>query len=441
MMPLANRLSAKKNMLRAALRDPLQRRRVVDEFAVLFSRGVMILASAVTSAVTARILGPALRGDYFYGIATGLLLAQFACLGLPSANIYFAARSPRSLRSIVAATSMLTVMMCGLATIAFMVLTSRADFATWHVTIGGWLLFAFAAASMLSTTVPVLLAGLQRYVAMSAVQIIASLMGIVLMLLVAYYAPSIVNFTLVVLFSALFVSVVALVLSAPQLRSGPWLDGAFLRGWMTFALRAMPSLVLGYLLARGTVYSARATLTPEVFGIFTIAYQMFEALINIPQAIAMVLFPKIAKSGNFSYRLLISECWRAALFCASFGGATILVALPLVTVVFGENYAPAATILIWYFPALVAYAVVAICNQFLSAMHFPLFMNLAWAACAVITIVFAYGGGRQFSAVGVAIGTSIGWCIAAVVFFVLTVYEIGARNRRIQGASAPQGLG
>jgi O-antigen/teichoic acid export membrane protein len=441
MMPLANWLGTKNAVLRAALRDPLQRRRLVDEFAILFSRAVMVLASIVTSAVTARILGPALRGDYFYCIATGSLLAQFACLGLPSANIYFAAHSPKSLRPIVAATAVLTVAACGLVTIMFMVLTSHTGFVTWRVAIGGWLLFAFAGASMLSTTVPVLLAGLQRYVAMSAAQIAASLAGVVLVLLTAYYAPGLVNFTLVALFSALLVSVAALALVVPQLRDGPWLDGVFLRGWATFALRAVPSLVLGYLLARGTIYSARATLASEVFGIFTIAYQVFEALINIPQTIAMVLFPKIAKSGDFSRRLLVSECCRAALLCTVFGGVAVLITVPLIAVVYGQTYAPATAILIWYFPALIAYAVVAICNQFLSAMHFPLFMNLAWAGCAVITIVLAYGGGRHFSGVGVAIGTSIGWSIAAVVFFILTDYEIGARNRRVPDASAPQGLG
>ena len=56
----------------------------------------------VTSIVTARFLGQSGRGDYFFMVTLAALIVQFANLGLPSSNTYFAARDPERTPQLVA---------------------------------------------------------------------------------------------------------------------------------------------------------------------------------------------------------------------------------------------------------------------------------------------------------------------------------------------------
>ena len=56
----------------------------------------------VTSIVTARFLGQSGRGDYFFIVTLAALIVQFANLGLPSSNTYFAARDPERTPQLVA---------------------------------------------------------------------------------------------------------------------------------------------------------------------------------------------------------------------------------------------------------------------------------------------------------------------------------------------------
>jgi O-antigen/teichoic acid export membrane protein len=409
---------------------PSARARLIDEGAVLGSRAVMVLASVATGAVTARALGPVHRGEYFYAIATVFMLAQFVCLGLPSSNIYFAAKKPGHLRTMLIITLAVTSIGCGAATAAFYLVLASNAASRWRMVIGWPLAFSLSVTVTLAACIPVILAGMQRYVSMSVLQIVSSLVGIILVIAVAFVHPSIVGFTLVVLVSSLLMCGGAAVIALGRAGTDALpLDRDFVREWMRFSMLAVPSLVLGYILTRGTVYSAKATLSPEIFGVFTIAYQIFEALINLPQTISMVMYPKIVRSNDLNLTPLTRECLRAAGICAVSGALGIVLILPFITVVFGKAYAGAGAILVWYLPALVAYAVVGITNQFLTAMHFPMSMNIAWVVCAVVAGAGSYFGGKTFGAEGVAAGTSLGWIVAAVIFLYITRREIAMRKQ------------
>ena len=61
-----------------------------------------MLFGLATSIVTARFLGSAGRGDYFFMVTLAALVVQFANVGLPASNTYFAARNPERTSQLVA---------------------------------------------------------------------------------------------------------------------------------------------------------------------------------------------------------------------------------------------------------------------------------------------------------------------------------------------------
>ena len=58
------------------------------------TRAGLTLFGLATSVVTARFLGQAGRGDYFFIATLGALIVQVGNLGLPASNTFFAARNP-----------------------------------------------------------------------------------------------------------------------------------------------------------------------------------------------------------------------------------------------------------------------------------------------------------------------------------------------------------
>ncbi len=61
---------------------------------MLLSRGLAILGSFGVAILTARVLGPADRGRYYYVITLAAVGVQFASFGIHSSNSYLIARTP-----------------------------------------------------------------------------------------------------------------------------------------------------------------------------------------------------------------------------------------------------------------------------------------------------------------------------------------------------------
>src|SRR2546430_14999637 len=65
-------------------------------------RGARLVAGFAASIVTARALGPAGRGEYFFVVALSTIIVQFAHLGLASSNTYLVAKRPSLMGPLIA---------------------------------------------------------------------------------------------------------------------------------------------------------------------------------------------------------------------------------------------------------------------------------------------------------------------------------------------------
>src|SRR3954470_22049057 len=77
---------------------------------MLAARGFAILGSFGVAILTARMLGPADRGRYYYIITLAAVGVQFASLGIHASNSYLIARTPGLLAQVMTNTAWIAVL-------------------------------------------------------------------------------------------------------------------------------------------------------------------------------------------------------------------------------------------------------------------------------------------------------------------------------------------
>lgn len=407
-------------------------RRWLDEGAIFASRVVAVLASAITAAITARYLGPTGRGEYFFGVIVAGLIAQVTNYGFSSANFYYSARYPQKIRTILFLTFSIAFPVCALLTIGYFIIIHYDYMPSWKTKFSPFLIYGISVCYLLSITIPPCLIGMKRYFSMSASQILTALLGVILMLAVARLSPTVGAFGIATLITTGMLPLLCMFLLWPgstARREPPRQESAFLREWLTYGFRAFPPLILAYLAGRGTVFAAHAGIDTAMFGVLSVAYQVFEATLAAPQSIAMVMFPTLVTSGDASVARLGKECARMSLISIGIVFLIIVTFQKILILVFGHEYQEAYNILLWYLPGFLGYSIVSICSQFLAFFRFPWTNSAVWAIGGSVGVGASFCGARWFGVSGAAAGASTGWLVMATGLTLVTVYEINKRKR------------
>jgi O-antigen/teichoic acid export membrane protein len=146
----------------------------------LAARAITISAGVVTSILTARALGVAGRGEYFYVITLAGLVVQFGHLGLASSNTYALAKD-HTLLGRLATNSIWVSVVAGILG-SFVVLLVVADWGNTNwVETHRWLLLLMGPAMLYSLLASNLLVGLSRIHQYNVFQIANSLLQLVLL--------------------------------------------------------------------------------------------------------------------------------------------------------------------------------------------------------------------------------------------------------------------
>ena len=396
---------------------PLHSLRVRDEALTVIARVFGVVAGIVSSAITARTLGPEDRGSYFFVITVATILTQFGHLGVSSANTFFVARYPRCAGLLLQWSIRLSLVSgIGLALI-FMVLSESSALADTMNSKGLPWLILLSPAMLLLLLASALLAGLQAFSSLNGIQIAYQMILVCAFGLVALYKPSIDSFLGA---SALGACVAAIAYSGAVYfhrsnQAPARADEVETSNWFKYGMRAYLILLAGALVPRIGIFFVKAEASAEELGYYSIAIQIFDALVLFPSAIATILFPSIAKDKAPTWLGCLRECYRMGFF-ASVLAIIAAVALPFaVKLVFGSEYAQSAVIAQALLPGFVALSVVTIASQYLAAKYFPRptywnwFVSLAvlLAACAILV--------PNYGALGVAIALSVSYSILAIL--------------------------
>ncbi len=379
---------------------------------MLLARGLAILGSFGVAILTARMLGPAERGRYYYIVTLAAVGVQLASLGIHSSNTYLIARKPALLAQIMANTAWIAVL-GGVAAAAGVLLFDLA--------IGGPEQNYVFVAAVLALTPSLLFflylsniaVALNRPRTFNGLIILNGVAAIAAALFAAYPSPTLSGFLVAAVAASLITCLVAWLVLAKGVKVPRSFDFPLFYQGIAYALRAHVATLLGFFMARMSVVVLRQFGGFADLGYWSVAAQIADALLILPATIGLLLFPALVRAeGSMRREQYKAALLQITLLMAVVCAASAVLARPAIAIVFGAAYEPAVAIILALLPGVFFVGVGSAASQFLSASGFPLSQVIAWLCGAGLQGVLSVA---LFGRVGVV---GLAWIQSACAGFV-----------------------
>jgi stage V sporulation protein B len=374
------------------------------------------VASAVLAfgvgVLLARALGPGGRGVYALFLLSASIGQGVLGLGINVAAIYYLGKGRMPVARIVA-NGIAMALVAGVASslvvlLAWPVLGDR--FVDHHVP---YWTFSFVVPLFISYgLLTSVLQGTSRFLAMNAVILTQPIVQF--SLLAAGWALGDVNTTSAVLYWAggtFAATLLALALLAPSLRPVErWrLDGSGLRELVRFGLRGQIGNVMQLLNYRLDQYIVLLFVNAAGVGIYAVAVGLTQSVWFVSNAVATVLLPRLtAADGADAARTTPLVC-RTTLLVSAMGAVALAAVSPAVLLLFGRDFRPSLTPLLWLLPGTVALAGSKILASYLFSQGHPGTNSLITIASLAVTLVGDFALIPPFGVAGAAVTSSLAY--------------------------------
>lgn len=350
---------------------------------------LLLLVGFANTVTVTRVLGPAGRGIYAVAVAIGALGVQFSHLGLHVSNTYFVAKERKLLPALIANSLLASLAVGG---VVMVVLTLFA------VERPGALPVPPAINFLLMLWIPVALAYmLMRNLSLAVMDVsgynrveIAN-RSLAFLLALGLIGVGGLNAT-----SAFFASLVALVVSSSWvLRRLKRAASAPLRPSFSLFKRTLGIGVRGYVVCflsfavlRIDLLMVKYFLGAEPAGYYSVAATLADYILLLPIVVGSILFPKLSMQSDtnqkFHFAMRVTAITGAALLPLM--AIAAVVAAPVIRLLFGAAFMPAASAFVWLLPGIFFLALETVSVQFLNSIGYPKIVIGAWVAATLLNV-------------------------------------------------------
>lgn len=384
----------------------------------------VVLIGLLTSAIVARILGPAGRGRYAVAAAVGFLGVQFGNLGLHVSNTYSVAKDRKLLPVLLANTMLLSFVGGGLGAALVGVVFV---FAPQWFPVEGWLLLLalvgvpFGLAYLLTEN---LLLGIQQVQTFNLVELankaVACFLISGLILFKGVTPATVLAATLLALTVSLLFATSALWKHLPE-TPAPSLD--VFRKNLSVGGRAYLVAVFGFLVLRVDLFMVKCLLGAEQAGYYSIAGTMADYILMLPAAVRAVLFPWLSATDDAGQNR--RRAIRAALGTAAALLPIVLMAAPsariAIPILFGQQFLPAVEAFVFLLPGVFFLGIETVLVQYLNSLGFPWTVVGAWFFTCLVNVGANLWAIPRFGIAGASVVSSI--CYLMMFMFVLLIVQ------------------
>lgn len=386
-----------------------------DVLTTVASRFLLVGLGLVMTVFTSRWLGPAARGDYAVILALASLVVQLGHLGLGSTGTYQLASDPRTFARL-SANSLWISFVWGSVVAAGVIGTSYL-FGIWsglpasYLCMGGLLglplMFLMLGGN--------LLVGLEH---ISLYNLFQVFQGVLLAAAsgVAWYLVGSVSSFLIAAVVAAWLA--ATVMGLALVRLGGCFgrfDWPIFRSGLLYSAKSYVICLLGFLIVRMNLFAVECWSPPEEAGYLSLAIQGAEVLLILPVSLGTVLFPRLVRDQSRRRQLTLRNALRTgglmALACLIATGLS----RPVIQLVFGTPYLPAAPALNWMMPGVFAASLLSVVSQYLSALGVPKSQVVIWFIGLAVSSLTLWLEVPARGAVGGAMAYSLSMCTVCLL--------------------------
>jgi O-antigen/teichoic acid export membrane protein len=391
------RLDTKSTLLLKTERDPSQRlsglfssafaKKVAETLA---TRAALVPLSLITSVLVARALGPEGRGIYAVAYTILGMGAQFGNLGLHASNTYYLAKDRTTLGPLLSNTLVLGT---GVGTLVALI--------AWGLT-GLWpqlpLFSGFVLALTLimiplhldSMLVQNLILGLQEIRLFNKMELVSRVA--IIALLAGVFAAGKATVPLVF---AIGVAGPVLILLWGLWRFRRELAALAAPSWALFTdcfqygIKSYLACLFSFLLLRVDLMMVGGMLGAKEAGFYSLAAVMADMLYLLPAAMGTVLFPQLSAQEDAvaKWRHVKSLTWKLGLGMMPLVLIAVLLAQPVIVLLYGSDFAPAASPFVVLALAMIFYGMNNLVSIYFASIGMPWFAVHVWTGTLVLNVV------------------------------------------------------
>ncbi len=382
-----------------------------------------VLGATIGAVVTARLLGPAGRGEYAAAISAVGIVAIVSLFGCGMAAPSHIARGSLGLKGCLWLTAGL-----GCAGAAVTLLVEAIVGAHVHLlggAIDGWILALGAAALVVGAMQGAVASGFGRLGSSAANQVVTTAVTAACLLLILPLVPheSRLRIALILWMAGQWVGDVAgwlLLLRNPPVSAQA--TRFSLRGFTRFAAAAYPGTIVGQLAFRLDIVLLPLLATRADTGVYSIAVVAGGLVAMVPSALAQAMVSPLGVVSGQRAARIARQGVLAALTAATLTGVVLLGALSMLAVpLLGQGYAALPRVFAVLLPGVVVFAPVSVMVSYANTtLVRPHIASLVAGLLASIDIALLVVFAPRYGASGAALASSISYACAAGVMAILT---------------------
>jgi O-antigen/teichoic acid export membrane protein len=429
MMVIFKRLLVKKRWMNLFHSEFIQK--VAETF---FTRILIIIIGLVTTAITARILGPEGRGLYAMAITVGTIGVQIGIFGLHTSNVYFVARNPSLLPALV-----------GNTLLNSFVFGTLGCFVVWWVFYlipgiapvnSGLLILAllWIPLGLATLLLEDLIIGIQEVRTYNKIELGAQFFSVTLLGIIIIFRITAVETVFATALTAQLISFIWAFRRLKQCFTGyPKPSMALFRKTVWFGFYTYLAAFFSFLLYRVNLLMIQYILGEHETGLFSVAAVLGDKILLLPVIAGTILFPRLAVINN------PRERWQTATK-AAFGALAstiplviviIFLAQPIIRILYGEAFISAVPAVYWLLPGLLPLAVGTIYQRYLAASNHVALMIFSPLIALGVNTICGFFLIRQYGITGAACSASLAYGALALTSWAFSYINV-KKNEEIQ---------
>jgi len=200
--------------------------------------------------------------------------------------------------------------------------------------------------------------------------------------------------------------------------------GTRLAGSLSLGLRGMFGNLATFFNYRLDVFVVNYFLDTTQVGLYAVGVLVTEALWQIPQAAALALVPRTARTMDEDATKFTCMVLRQVIFISAVSGTIVALLCPfLIPLVFGAKFSPSVAVIFWLMPGVVALSAAKVISADLAARGKPEYsMSFAFVALAV-TVVLDFLLIPKMGIRGAALASSVSYVLDSALLLATLKYK------------------
>ncbi len=393
----------------------------------LVAKGMAIPIGVAASIITARYLGPSGRGVLAILITLQTMAIQFGNLGFNASITYFISRDKNTTPS-VASLALVSALVLGIVAVGVFgiigllapeVLMGKASVTYLYIFLAA---LPFSFLPQFFQNIFIAHQKLYEFNALDLIARVLQLAGflVVLVLLHLGTTEAVWCFVLVTVVSGIIYLVQTRKVTPLAFRFDP----ALFRKMVRYGVKTYVAGLLIFFVTRLNIFLVNYILGESQLGVYSIALQFMDVMYLLPMTLGLLLFPKVSANANDPGELTAKVFRFSVLAMGLMCVGIVLVAHPLIQLMFGEKFLDAVLPLIWLAPGIFALSLSNIILNDLAGRGLPPIVMIAPALGLVANVALTLGLIRSHGITAAAIGSSAAYCIMLAVLVVYFVRRL-----------------